>query len=232
MNLMEIRKFLGFTSYYRYFIPNYSKIAQPLLDLTKKATPWNWEPKHKCAFEELKTQMHMALVLIQPDFTKKCFLQVNALAYGMGAILSQEGNFTTLTLAKCSKPTLHPIAYYSATFTPTEQNYDIYKQELLAVMKSLHHWCPYLGWTKEQFTILMDHTNLTYWKVPRNLNRCTAQWHADLQEYNFEIVHIPRKTNTTADALSRPSHMDQGENNNQNIILIPPTQCKAITTIK
>src|SRR6267142_565431 len=42
-NPTEIRKFLGFTGYYRYFIPNYSKIAQPLLDLTKKTTPWHWK---------------------------------------------------------------------------------------------------------------------------------------------------------------------------------------------
>jgi len=40
----DIRKFLGFTGYYRYFVPNYSKIAQPLLDLTKKAMPWLWDP--------------------------------------------------------------------------------------------------------------------------------------------------------------------------------------------
>jgi RNase H-like domain found in reverse transcriptase len=118
--------------------------------------------------------MCTALVLIQPDFNKKFFLQVDASAYGMGTILSQEGSFTTPTLAKCSKPTLHPIAYYSATFTPIEQNYNIYKQELLAMIKSLHHWHPYLGWMKEPFTILTDHTNLTYWKAPRNLNRRTA----------------------------------------------------------
>jgi len=112
-NLTDIQKFLGFTGYYRYFIPNYSKIAHPLLDLTKKATPWHWEHDHFCAFEELKTRMCAAPVLIQPDFNKKIFLQVDTLAYGVGAILLQEGNFTTSTLAKCSKPTLHPIAYYS-----------------------------------------------------------------------------------------------------------------------
>jgi len=62
-NPTDIRKFLGFTGYYWYFVPNYSKIARPLLDLTKKATPWLWEPKHKRAFEELKTRMCAAPML-------------------------------------------------------------------------------------------------------------------------------------------------------------------------
>ena len=39
-------------------------------------------------------------VLIQPNFEKKFFLQVDALAYGVGAILSQEGEITTLSLEK------------------------------------------------------------------------------------------------------------------------------------
>ena len=38
-NPTEMQKFLGFTGYYRYFIPNYLQIAQPLLHLTKKTTP-------------------------------------------------------------------------------------------------------------------------------------------------------------------------------------------------
>ena len=68
-------------------------------------------------------------VLTQPNFNKRFILQVDTLAYGVGAILSQEGDPTNLTpnLAQQIKPTLHPIAYYSATFTATERNYDIYK---------------------------------------------------------------------------------------------------------
>ena len=41
-NPTEIHKFLGFTGYYQYFIQGYSKIAHPLLDLTKKAVVWDW----------------------------------------------------------------------------------------------------------------------------------------------------------------------------------------------
>jgi hypothetical protein len=66
--------------------------------------------------------MCSTLVLTQPNFNKKFYLQMDALGYGMGAILSQEGDpdtFTT-TLAQQHKLVLHPIAYYLATFTPTE----------------------------------------------------------------------------------------------------------------
>ena len=170
MKTWQLYGALGFTGYYRYFVPSYSKIAQPLLDLTKKTTSWHWgESQHK-AFEELKTQMCGSPVLIQLDMNKQFTLHVDASAYGMGAILSQEGNHTTKTLAQCQKPVLHPVAYYSATFTPTEQNYDIYERELLAIMKALAHWRHYLGWTKTPFIICTNHANLQYWKSPRNLN--------------------------------------------------------------
>jgi hypothetical protein len=43
-NMTDIWAFLEFTRYYQYFIPGYSQVVQPLLDLTKKMTPWQWGP--------------------------------------------------------------------------------------------------------------------------------------------------------------------------------------------
>ena len=149
----DIWWFLGFTGYYWYFIPNYLAIAWPLLDLIKKTTPWHWGEKQFKAFKELKMCMCSSPVLAQLNFNKCFVLQVDASAYGMGTKLSQEGDHLTPTLAHHSKPTLHPIAYYSAMFTATEQNFDIYEQELLTIMKALAHWRPYLGWTKVPFII-------------------------------------------------------------------------------
>ena len=77
-------------------------------------------------------------VLRQSDFEKPFHVYTDALAYGVGAILLQEGETNLLKPNKMPKH--HPITYYLATFTPTERNYDIYKQELLAIIKAITHW--------------------------------------------------------------------------------------------
>ena len=47
--LKDVRAFLGFTGFYRRFIRNYSHLARPLNDLTKKTSPWQWgEPEQRC----------------------------------------------------------------------------------------------------------------------------------------------------------------------------------------
>ncbi len=56
-NVTEVRRFLGFIGYYRYFIQGYSQIAWPLLDLTKQATPWHWDSEQQRVFEGLQDKM-------------------------------------------------------------------------------------------------------------------------------------------------------------------------------
>jgi hypothetical protein len=218
-NLKEVWRFLGFTGYYRYFIKGYSAIAKLLLELTKQSTPWHWNVPQQWAFDNLKEKMCEKPVLQQPDFDKTFYLQTDALAYGVGAILSQEGGLGG-TLPN-SKPKRHPIAYFSCTFTPTEQNYDIYKWEFLGVVKALENWRQYLIWMKEPFIIETDHKNLTYWKSLKKLSGRTARWYEKLQDYNFRILHIPGKANMPADALSRPNSPEATEPARE-VALIPP----------
>src|SRR5258708_9177008 len=99
------------------------------------------------------------------------------------------------------------------------------------MIKALTHWCHYLGWTKHPFIILTDHANLQYWKAPKNLNRRTVQWHADLQEYDFEIHYIPGKTNTRPDILSQPLNVDQWKEDNHGITILPPAMFINQTTL-
>jgi RNase H-like domain found in reverse transcriptase/Reverse transcriptase (RNA-dependent DNA polymerase) len=218
-NITEVQKFLGFTGYYCYFIKDYLKLARPLLQLMHLSTPWHWDHNKQAAFETLRDAMCKKVVLHQLDFTKPFHLHTDALAYGVGAILSQEGELSpTITP---TKPKLHPVAYYSATFTETEWNYNIYDQELLAIMKAIMHWWLYLIWTQTPFTIYTDHVNLLYWKSLRKLNRCTARWHSELQDYHFTIQHVPGKLHTAADSLSRPPSSDLGKYDNQDIQMLP-----------
>ena len=230
-NVTDIRAFLGFTRYYWYFVKNYLAIVRPLLALTRKSASFHWGKAEQDAFNEIRTIMCRAPVLQQPNFQKKFYLQTDASAYGIGAVLLQEGDTTTPSLAKFKKPVTHPVAFFSATFTPTERNYDIYERELLAVMKALTHWRPYLGWTKFPITIMTDHANLQYWKSPKNLNRRTARWHMDLQEYDYEILYVPGKTNTPPDALSHPPGANKGETDNKDIIVLPEEKFTIVSTM-
>jgi hypothetical protein len=198
----------------------------------KKTMPWHWGLDQEKAFITLKQLMCLAPILTQPDFNKKFYLQMDTSGYGMVAILSQEGdpNTSTPALVKWHKLVLHPIAYYSATFTPMEQNYNVYNRELLAIMKALAHWRQYLGWMKVPFTIMIDHANLQHWKSPQNLVQWVAWWHVDLQEYDYKIQYIPGKENAPPDMLSRQLGADKGQEDNQGIIVIPLGRFKISAT--
>ena len=44
----------------------------------------------------------------------------------------------------------------------------------------------------------------------------------ELMEYDFELVHISGKKNGWANTLSKRPDYDQGDNNNKNLVMLPP----------
>jgi hypothetical protein len=115
----------------------------------------------------------------------------------------------------------HPIAYYSKTLSAAERNYDVYNLKLLAIVNALDHWRPYLAGSPHKIIIYSDHQNLLYWKEPHKISRCVAREVLMLSEYNFEIHHIKGMANRRADTLSTRPDYDQGQNDNQDVTVLP-----------
>ena len=66
-SVKDIRSFMGFANCYRRFIPGYASTTAPLTMLTKKGVLWHWGPLQRRAFEDLKSALCAAPLLIYSD---------------------------------------------------------------------------------------------------------------------------------------------------------------------
>lgn len=64
----QVQIFLGLAGFYRHFIKEFSIIAAPLHELTKKGAPFHWEVAQENAFNHLKKKLTNAPLLQLPDF--------------------------------------------------------------------------------------------------------------------------------------------------------------------
>ncbi|QRW25063.1 Transposon Tf2-7 polyprotein [Rhizoctonia solani] len=188
-----VQEFLGFINFYRRFIHNFSKLAQPLYQLLQKNIPWEWGERQEVSFKALKQALIESPVLIQPDPYKEFFLECDASDFATGAVLNQKG----------SDDKLHPVAFLSKSLAPAERNYDIFDKELLAVVRALKEWRHLLEGTVIPVKILTDHKNLEYFQTKRDLNQRQLRWMGFLADYNYRIVYRPGAQNRKADILSR-----------------------------
>jgi transposase InsO family protein len=189
----EVQAFIGFANFNRQFIKNFSKIAIPLTELTKKENPFNWTEKHDKAFDTLKQACIEPPVLV---------------AFRNGEPLRFETDASDLAIGMCAKQERdgkwHPIAYHSRKFTSAEENYDVHDKELLAIVVALEHWRIYAE-SCSDLVIFSDHKNLVNFTTTKVLNRRQVRWSETLGNYKFKIVYTPGKDNGRADALSRRS---------------------------
>ncbi|KAJ0481098.1 putative nucleotidyltransferase, Ribonuclease H [Helianthus annuus] len=182
----EIRQFLGLAGYYRRFIENFSKIAQPLTLLTQKDKKFDWGIKQEEAFQILKDKLCNAPILALPEGTDDFVVYCDASRQGLGCVLMQRQKV---------------IAYASRQLKVHEKNYTTHDLELGAIVFALKVWRHYLYGTK--CTIFTDHKSLQHIFNQKELNMRQRRWVELLNDYDCEIKYHPGKANVVADALSR-----------------------------
>jgi len=134
-NKTDIQAFLGFVNFYRRFIQDFSAKARPLFDLTHSEQVWAWSGKEQTAFEDLKTAVTTAPVLMSPQDSEPFRVEADSSDFATGAVLSQQST---------TDGKWHPVAFYSKSLSSVERNYEIHNKEMLAIIRALEEWRHFL----------------------------------------------------------------------------------------
>ena len=194
-NIKDVQTFLGMTQYYAKFIPNFQEIALPLSKLLKKNTKFEWTMEQQIAFETLKNKLISAPILAYPMDDCQYILDTDASNYALGAVLSQ------LQPDENGKLIERPIAYYSKRFNDAEKHYCARRRELLAIVKSVKQFSPYIRGTR--FIIRTDHASLRYIKTVKELPSQFHRWVLQMEEYSYKIEIRKGTLHANADGMSR-----------------------------
>jgi len=124
---------LGFFSYFRDYIPNFSHIAEPLSSLTRKGKPDKifWGQTEQSAFDQMKASLaHAASTpLAIMDLSKPYNIYVDASDYAAACVITQD----------VGDQVDRPVAFASVKLSQTQRNWSTVEKEAFAsiwVLKS------------------------------------------------------------------------------------------------
>jgi hypothetical protein len=156
--------------FYHHFVKDFSTIAAPLNELTKKDMPFSWGTQQGNAFDMLKDKLTLAPLLQLPNFNKTFELECDASGIGLGGVLLQERK---------------PIAYFNEKFSGPVLKYSTYYKELYALVRFLETWQHCL-WPKE-YIIHSDHESLKHIRSQGKLNCRCAKLVEFIESFSYVI---------------------------------------------
>jgi len=125
---MDVQAFLGFVNFYWRFIWDFSAKARPLFDLTRSEQVWTWSRMEQVAFEDLKTVVTTAPVLVSLQESDLFQIEADSSDFATGAVLSQQSMMDGKW---------HLVVFYSKSLSSMERNYEIHDKEMLAIIHAL-----------------------------------------------------------------------------------------------
>ena len=196
--LKAMQSFLGFALFFKPFMINYSRLAAPLHDMTRKDFNWDtttWTTDYKAVFDLFKSACVQVMALHYHDPNKPKRVRHDACEKGVGAGLFQLASPSI----GIGPSLLEPILCASEKFSDAATRWNTFEQEAYGGYFALKSFQYYLR--GNVFTLETDHNNLRWMeqsRVPK-----VIRWVAFMQSFQFVVKHIPGKLNVVADVLSR-----------------------------
>lgn len=182
--------FIKMAEYYHNHIENFSIIADPIFELTRKNAVFEWNERRQHAFDTIKKLLTSRPLLRFPDSTLPFVVQVDAANTGVGAVLMQDaGNGE------------QPVAFMSQKLNRSQRNWCTTEKECFAVVSAIRKWSHYIA--GRDFTVRTDHHALCWLNRRQNNNPKLNRWRLMLQEHSFSIQHVKGSRNCVPDCLSR-----------------------------
>jgi RNase H-like domain found in reverse transcriptase/Reverse transcriptase (RNA-dependent DNA polymerase) len=215
LTVESMQSFLGLANYFRDHIRNHSMLAKPLHDLIpsekKGRHPILWDDPSRESFYKLLEAIENCPTLHFLHEDAPVFLHTDASDYGIGAYLFQVRDDVQ-----------YPVAFVSKTLVQAQLRWSTHEKEAYAIFFSLQRLEYLLRGI--HFTLMTDHANLVFINTEGSAK--VKRWKLAIQEYDFNILHIPGKDNIIADAFSRlgpkPDLSESGDHN------VTPNETKVV----
>ena len=172
-------------------MPDYAKVAEPIVRLTCKQVEFQWGPAQGRAFGGLKALLVSPAVMAHHDAFAPYRLYTDACDYAIGGILCQMD----------AEGVERVIQYISHQLNAVQRRWATIEKETFAVVYALQKLRPYL--LGADFTVYMDHTPLKSLFTKEMANTKIQRWAVLLAEYGAKIEYRQGKNNIRANMLSR-----------------------------
>ena len=193
-DVADVRRFVGMVNYVGKFSPRIAELTQPLRELLKTDTDWEWGSMQQRAFDELRQELSSPAVLAQYCLNRPTRVAADASSFGLGGVMSQ----------KQPSGDWRPVAFISRSMTDAERRYAQIEKEALAPTWACKRFRTYL--VGMDFLIQTDYKPLISLLGSRALDDLPPRilrFRLRLLRFTYEIEHVPGKKLITADALSR-----------------------------
>ena len=188
-----LRSFLGMVNFYRNYIPDFSRLALPLTDLTKTTQSNNirFGEKERAAFLALKDSLCHSVTLHSPRQDRPFIVRTDASNYAVGACLSQLNDDGEEM----------PIAFASAKLSAVQSRWAVIEKEAYAIIFALQKFDVIIYGSR--IDLYSDHSPLRYLVDCAPKSPKLTRWSLSLSRYNIHVHYIKGVDNVAADFLSR-----------------------------